>query len=363
MIREGIADRVAWRYAAAAMSEDKFKELLLKIRKGATTSLTIKQWLEVLARLGGGWKVEKTVAFVTTQGYETADNRPQHHFEYDIGRIQAVHARLKQQEVSSKPSAPKFGHKYVIDLSDVKEGQPGSWYVTYHEFVGTDGFLFTSPEGQVFEQGADLNQVERGDYKKMTPYALAAWLDKKTKLKEQVSNYLGMDTHEAERDKKKPKTRSASGTCSCCFRNIKLKARSNAPPTIVLHGYERPGWGQIRGSCYGVGYQPFELSCEGTEHLVEVLDKSEAHHKDFLRRLENGEVDQLLYELSGNAKMIKPGDLAWDRLLAGRIDETKKLLARLVKDLQVLRKLIVDWKPQPLPEEGQAIKPPPVQFR
>jgi len=345
------------------MSEDKFNELLLKIRKGATASVTVKQWVEVLTRLGNGWKVEKTVAFVTTRGYESKDRRPEALYQYDLSGIQETHARMKALEVSRKPASPKVGQKYLMDLSEVKVGQPGSWFFTYYEFVGTEGWLFTSPEGQLFELGADLSKVQRGDYKSMSPHPLAKWLET-TKLKEQVSNYLGLDTHEAEREKKKPKTRGGSGTCPCCFRNIKLKSRNDAAPTIVLHGYLRPGWGQVQGSCYGVGYQPFELSSEGTEHLVGVLNDREAHQKDFLRRLKGGEVQQLSHQLSRTKVIIvKPGEVAWERLLKERIDETERILVHLVKDLQVLRKLIADWKAQPLPEEGQAIKPPPTQFR
>ena len=57
-----------------------------------------------------------------------------------------------------------------------------------------------------------------------------------------------------------PKASSTVGTCQCCF-NVQETRKSN----LVLHGYQRPGWGYTVGRCRGVGHLPYELSCERTK--------------------------------------------------------------------------------------------------
>ena len=49
------------------------------------------------------------------------------------------------------------------------------------------------------------------------------------------------------------------GTCSVCTSTQKLRNGR-----LVLHGYQRPGWGVIEGRCHGVAFPPYELSTEGT---------------------------------------------------------------------------------------------------
>lgn len=57
------------------------------------------------------------------------------------------------------------------------------------------------------------------------------------------------------------------GTCPVCEGQQRLHKL-----TMVHHGYRRPGYGQIVGDCFGVGFPPYELSTEGTEaYLVAVL--------------------------------------------------------------------------------------------
>lgn len=74
---------------------------------------------------------------------------------------------------------------------------------------------------------------------------------------------------QAERDEK-------CGTCPVCFGDyvVHLPAGLGAgirPKKMVHHGYERPGVGYIVGDCHGVGFMPFELSCEGTRSWLTVL--------------------------------------------------------------------------------------------
>lgn len=53
------------------------------------------------------------------------------------------------------------------------------------------------------------------------------------------------------------------GTCQCCFHNDWQIVGQNTS----LHGYKRPGYGWITGSCMGAKSLPFEVSCEQTKAL------------------------------------------------------------------------------------------------
>lgn len=53
-------------------------------------------------------------------------------------------------------------------------------------------------------------------------------------------------------------------TCPCCFRAIAV----GEDRKIVLHGYERPGRGFLRGKCFGVNFPALEESTVGLEAYI-----------------------------------------------------------------------------------------------
>lgn len=61
------------------------------------------------------------------------------------------------------------------------------------------------------------------------------------------------------------------GRCQYCGNEQKL-VEGSKPGTfaLVLHGYKRPGTGSIHGNCPGVGYDPWEVTCqiEGVRRLL-----------------------------------------------------------------------------------------------
>lgn len=70
-----------------------------------------------------------------------------------------------------------------------------------------------------------------------------------------------------------PASQSYAGTCQVCFAQqvTKVTSASGGQHVLVLHGYNRPGYGYIVGNCAGHGYEPFELSCERTKSFREAL--------------------------------------------------------------------------------------------
>ena len=64
------------------------------------------------------------------------------------------------------------------------------------------------------------------------------------------------------------RTLDNTGTCPVCSMNVKLSVGK-----IVDHGY-RVIWNQQQGNCFGVGFEPFEVSPEGTKRYLKALKNS-----------------------------------------------------------------------------------------
>lgn len=60
------------------------------------------------------------------------------------------------------------------------------------------------------------------------------------------------------------------GTCQACFHSQVI---TGSKQTLVLHGYQRPGDGMLRGDCEGHGSLPYELSCDLTKELLARAEK------------------------------------------------------------------------------------------
>lgn len=364
-----LSERVLHRYLVrvAVLSEEKFKTLLIKIRKGADSSVSLKQWIEVLTQLGG-WRIEPFVGLVKLHGHSDNSDKPDHEVARDMPAAQHQYESIKRFEVRTLPSNPQPGQRYVMDVTEPTAAgwAPGLVGFTFKSWEGANGLRFTSPEGKIYEHIRGRFDQEP-DPMKLRMYRLVPWLRKETKMLEQISNHLGIETYEAEREEAKPKTRSGSGTCPCCFRNIKIKDRGAQPPLIVLHGYRRPGWGQIQGRCYGVNFPPFELSTEGTDHLIKILRDRVDNQSEFLSKLKAGQVKELYEPPRGNydkdLRKVTSEDPKWPRILSSRIEEVTRDVEKLKQDIALLQDLVAKWKLLPLPEEGQKIKPPPALLR
>jgi hypothetical protein len=360
-----LANRVARRFLAAEMDE-RLKALLLKLRKGADSSVSMKQMVGVLNYLGG-WKVEPFNGLTQMHGHTDPD-APNVEADENPATVQAAWEQIKKDEVHSLPTNPVPGKRYTMNVTEPSshDWRAGLTGFKYKEWKGAHGLRFTAPNGKVFEQVP--GKYDRyADPMKAPLYDIRPWLHKETPFLEQVSNALGMETHEAEKANKKQPTRENTGTCPCCFRNIKLKARSDQHPAIVLHGYLRPGWGSIHGQCYGVNYPPFELSDEGTKHLVhQILHPRVKGEENFLHRLQSGQVTEL-HEQRGN-KLITmtpetEGPATWARHIEYKIKSVEREISALKHDIELLTGLIASWKLEPLPQPGQRIKAPPSLLR
>jgi hypothetical protein len=104
------------------------------------------------------------------------------------------------------------------------------------------------------------------------------------------------------------RTLENTGTCGCCGKNVKMEDGK-----LVDHGFEIHGWGHRVGSCFGVGYEPVEISPKA---MVEYLAYLEAT----LERLRDEEPQSIVQEqriegqiwgTEGHVNYLKPRIENW----------------------------------------------------
>lgn len=142
-------------------------------------------------------------------------------------------------------------------------------------------------------------------------------------------------------------------TCPCCFRDILLDTQNK----MVHHGYNRPGYGFIVGDCFGVGYEPFEVSKLGTEeYLAQAIRPSLDRAKSYLAELLGGNVTSFPSSKIERGvevaivvtKETHPRD--FERLLDRAIHATEGRISALTGMVKDLEEKIAKWAPKPLPE-------------
>jgi hypothetical protein len=162
---------------------------------------------------------------------------------------------------------------------------------------------------------------------------------------------------QADRDEK-------CGSCPVCFGDYvvtsKLDSRQFARYAMVHHGYERPGVGYIVGDCHGVGFEPFEVSCEGTKSWLTVLKNRHVFVKDLLAKVDELESTSVVtgtkYTGYGRRrvalpeyKTIKRGEVGFDRAIESLRERYEREIESLKRDIATYEKHIADWKAAAFP--------------
>lgn len=167
------------------------------------------------------------------------------------------------------------------------------------------------------------------------------------------------DVHRAERKAVKEATRAAgTWTCPACFGAYVAKPSglpasaevSRLADRMVLHGFKRPGWGHTVGQCFGVGYEPFEVSPLGTKHTLAMVERQLEASRERLAALRSGRVDTLRREFyAGNGRYeteeIRRGSEHWDRTFRLAVANTESSIEHMERDARELAARITSWKP------------------
>ena len=348
--------------------DPKLEKNMLKVRKGS--DVPWKQLLEIFAHIG--WKVERTTDFADHQGTQPGGFffNIDHDMYYDVVPVQKQYGDRVPQQLEKTPGAPflqallgkpaqqiydAFKAREIGQLPDV--AKPGEFYVlnvsepelrsnddlltwTQDIIHGWHGFLVTATNGDSFFVPMDMAAKTRARSPRRLS-GLTAWLSKESTFKQEVLDAIGVEEHVPAAQRTKENT----ATCSVCWRNIKLKGT-----TMVLHGYQRPGWGYTVGSCPGTRQQPYELSAQGCQkYIKKYIDPAIASAQEFI---ENGKAGRFK-TLTIRKEEITPDDPSWDRYLEGAIASRENELRSISRDQAKYQALVDGWERLPLfGEEG-----------
>ena len=154
------------------------------------------------------------------------------------------------------------------------------------------------------------------------------------------------------------------GICPCCFGDYIADKTTGAK--MVHHGYERPGDGMIHGDCYGVGYAPYEVSCEGTKMYRGIVQSElTARQAQLVALAKLTEVQYKTgrgaYEAKGRYgasiwvseyATAKKGSPEFKREIASQRDTLERQIGNLTRHMADLTKKITTWAPQAFPRKA-----------
>lgn len=321
---------------------DKLKEALEKIRKGATASLSLSKMIGILVTLG--WKVEPTAGWVPFHFRAQSDgNRwvlksASVETSAELPRLTEEHDKTARQAVDYLPDRVTVGGKVVMDVTPIKKGSHDIHYFEFKEWTGADGIKVTSPRGKVivlvpskYHLGQPLERALSGCE---SDFNAAGW-------KQDASDALGKEEHVPA----EARTRENTGTCPVCVGNYKL-----SKVVLVLHGYERRGWGHVRGQCEGVNWQPLETSVAGAQMWLGKLEKRLKEEKETQVKIQSNQVG----ELRGRDGVWHKAGSSMFRMLYERFArDTESNIKLYGEEIERYRKIVTIWKPRPMPKEGE----------
>lgn len=203
------SDRIVRRFLASQPLDDKMKALLLKLRKGADASLTMGGLMKLLTFFGG-WKVEKGFGLIA-EHHNPMRKGDEYELLAEESEQSAIfyYEKLKQDEVSSLPTNPAKGKRYVMDLEPLHNWRAVDrqvWGAKYKMWTTVPSLTFTDPKGKTFEalpskwSSRTEKDIKVGDILK--------WMKAESTYLTQINEILGMEAHEPA----VPRTRDGTGT-------------------------------------------------------------------------------------------------------------------------------------------------------
>ena len=266
------------------------------------------------------------------------------------------------------PSDPEVDRLYLSHAPEPgvehAETGPPPWMthfalIQFPAWVGVEGFRITAPDGESFA-------FEPPAHGSPTPGSVLTWL-----YAHGLAAAAEAALPAAEAAVPPEVTVSNSGrTCSVCFRAQEVDSRRR----LVHHGYQRPGWGHIVGDCEGVGWEPFERSCEGTKAYLTKLETSAAAWHETLEAFAANMITRLFVkeeipltaedyaEAAKNARRGQPApkprqqyrsveigadDARWDNAWQSARATALVRYRRTWQAIATYRAIIRAWTPQP----------------
>ncbi len=147
------------------------------------------------------------------------------------------------------------------------------------------------------------------------------------------------------------------GVCPVCFGDYVVTFKGiPGTPEMVHHGYQRPGHGYIVGDCHGVAFEPFEVSCKGTESWLAILKSTLADRQKSVRGLpaltevtvQDGS-KYIDHRWVPQRKLLKKGEPGFDDAIAGVKRNLEQDIRHLGQDIKEYAHKIATWQPATFP--------------
>lgn len=143
------------------------------------------------------------------------------------------------------------------------------------------------------------------------------------------------------------------GQCQLCEAEFKLHGGC-----LVLHGYTRPGDGQIFGRCQGIGHLPYQQSCDLLVSTVAIFQKDLVGARARLAAFDAGKVTAcrfLTKDRNGSVKTVYASaggstPDAWRRALDIAHGQAKSEVFSLEQSIARFTARIAAWKLSPVKE-------------
>jgi len=387
-----IAVRVLARYASKLPSKLGLL-FLTKAAKGIKGGFTIEALEEVLPLLG--WSIKSHPVATPLMGEQfgkilhdlgalskeqsrwhggNSKNDPLEFFAHTSDETAAVLEAVKKHVKEAPASGPthiEIDHLYVHGLGHLvrKPNETGLPTLTAtRAWLGMQGWTISTPKGDVTFTHKLTYNGRRQDLSEAAPEKVWTFLYK-AGLKDAAKAALDSFGQEVVQNVLKPvdqRSLQGTGTCPCCFRNVKL-VRGH----MIRHGWEVQGQRQIgsyglswhSGPCFGVGYEPFEVSAQGTKDFVaKSLRPALAGYEHFhaalvarpakiVVRKSETEVEQIERDTTEKKYDYKAGAYVskYDYFLAIQVEEAVQAVESTKRMIAELEARIHAWKLMPLP--------------
>lgn len=345
-------------------------EMIMKLRKNSTGFLNPSRLAKIIEYVPG-WKMKKgTFVIPTEPQFFTDDRYAFQHVRYDDNevsttvipdykeenerQIEKFHALAKEYSVDKLPPPEKLGKAkfFVIGLSDIKKetnehNDNIRLSFTAQLFTKARGHIITAPNEETFIL------TKKPGYRVVIMTDFLSWANPKDgalNLRTDAMTAAGLGEIEKNKyGKRKERDLANTGTCGVCGGNYKMKTGR-----LVDHGFIIPrDWGGRQGRCFGVGYEPFEVSPKACQDYIKLIKGEMEKYGKLLKKAQDGKLNKLMVKGSGfKAKMeeITPEDPNWDRQLKMYIVNIEGQLRAMNSDLERYTEIVNNWKPDDLPE-------------
>lgn len=316
----------------------KMRSLVKNLSQLRYARFKLPELFAVLEHLG--WHIRPTVDVHELDGRE--DYRTEKDARHRL-------AKLKAQEVRTKPAKPETGRWYIADPK--YEETIYGHTVTFGGWEADEAWEVSDPSGHhSFVMVPDPHaRVRKRD--RIHVDRLSKWLLEHTNVVRQAEALV----EDYERQRRVQLADTNSGTCGVCLRNIKLEDESGGRQVMVLHGYKRPGTGHTQGRCMGVGYMPYELSVDATTMVLDSYERSLSAIDKYIESLIAPDLTEFVDDGRSKATVVTKAQAGatWRMLLDEHIAKQRQLRFNIKHERDIFRWLVNSWRLRPLPVPGQ----------